>query len=254
MGNQGSSPQEGGGRGGGGLKSRLTSIRRPKRDVDDEYSSEDIRQKFQRMPRLTQEEIKIIRSSWKLIHKKIEQCGAETFLRLFEQHPDTKAVFRQFQGIDLLALEQSLEIKDHGERVMKIIDKVVHCIDNPNKVWDLLLGYGKIHYGYGALPMYFDLMGPHFVIAVRSCCSEDWYEALEYHWLAVFNMIVFVMKFGWNLQRAEEQKRARHLLNKRSGKDGKNAAASASAAAGDSSSNSVGKEANGNGSGPSKAT
>ena len=60
--------------------------------------------------------------------------------------------------------------------------------------------------GYGALPMYFDLMGPHFVIAVRSCLGNDWYEALEYHWLALFNMIVYAMKFGWNLQRAQEQK------------------------------------------------
>ena len=63
MGNQSSSD-------GGGLKSRLT-IRR-KKDCDDEYSQEDIRQKFERMPTLTSEEIKIIRSSWKLIQKKID--------------------------------------------------------------------------------------------------------------------------------------------------------------------------------------
>ena len=65
--------------------------------------------------------------------------------------------------------------------------------------------------------MYFDLMGPHFVIAVRSCLGNDWYEALEYHWLALFNIIVYVMKFGWNLQRAEEQKNARQLMSKRGG-------------------------------------
>ena len=49
--------------------------------------------------------------------------------------------------------------------------------------------------GYGALPMYFDLMGPHFVIAVRSCLGNDWYEALEYHWLALFNMIVYAIGY-----------------------------------------------------------
>jgi hypothetical protein len=31
---------------------------------------------------------------------------------------------------------------------------------------------------YGALPMYFDLMGPHFVISIRSTLGEEWYEAL----------------------------------------------------------------------------
>ena len=75
--------------------------------------------------------------------------------------------------------------------------------------------------GYGALPMYFDLMGPHFVIAVRSCLGNDWYEALEYHWLALFNMIVYAMKFGWNLQRAQEQKTARQLMTKRQEKEAK---------------------------------
>ena len=68
-------------------------------------------------------------------------------MRLFEQHPDTKAIFRKFQGIDLMALEQSIEIKEHGERVMKIVDEVVHVIENPNKVWDMLISLGKIHFG-----------------------------------------------------------------------------------------------------------
>ena len=52
-------------------------------------------------------------------------------------------------------------------------------------------------------------IGPHFVIAIRHTLVHDWYEALEYHWLALFNIIIYVMKFGWHLQRAEVQKRAR---------------------------------------------
>ena len=63
--------------------------------------------------------------------------------------------------------------------------------------------------GYGAQPMYLDLIGPHFVIAIRQTLGYDWYEALEYHWLALFELIVYVMKFGWHLQRCEVQKRSR---------------------------------------------
>ena len=54
------------------------------------------------------------------------QCGAETFLRLFEQHPDTKAIFRKFQGLDLVALEQSIEIKEHGGRVSEYVLAAEH--------------------------------------------------------------------------------------------------------------------------------
>ena len=57
--------------------------------------------------------------------------------------------------------------------------------------------------------MYFDLMGPHFVIAIRHTMANEWYEALEYHWLALFNIIIYVLKFGWHLQRADVQKTAR---------------------------------------------
>ena len=66
---------------------------------------------------------------------------------MFQQHPDTKAVFSKFQGLDLVALEQSMEIKEHGERVMIIIDRTVAAIDNPQKMWDLLIGIGKRHFG-----------------------------------------------------------------------------------------------------------
>ncbi len=61
--------------------------------------------------------------------------------------------------------------------------------------------------------MYFDLMGPHFVIAARNCVGREWYEALEYHWLALFQIIAYVMNFGWNLQRADEQRRARYVYD-----------------------------------------
>ena len=62
---------------------------------------------------------------------------------------------------------------------------------------------------HGALPMYFDLLGPHFVIAIRGSLADNWYEALEYHWLALFNIIAYCLKFGWHLQRADVQNKAR---------------------------------------------
>ena len=63
--------------------------------------------------------------------------------------------------------------------------------------------------------MYFDVMGTNFVIAVRQSMGNEWYEALEYNWLQLFKLISFVMFFGWNLQRADEQKQASQLSKKR---------------------------------------
>ena len=63
--------------------------------------------------------------------------------------------------------------------------------------------------------MYFDVMGTNFVIAVRQSMDNEWYEALEWNWLQLFSMLSYTMKFGWNLQRAEEQKQASSMSKKR---------------------------------------
>ena len=55
----------------------------------------------------------------------VPQTGAQTFVRMFESHPDTQYIFPKFRGIDLTALEQSLVIVQHGSRVMAIVDSVV---------------------------------------------------------------------------------------------------------------------------------
>ncbi len=49
---------------------------------------------------------------------------------------------------------------------------------------------------------------------MRNGIGNEWYEALEYHWLAFFNFVMYIMKFGWNLQRAEEQQKARNMSTK----------------------------------------
>ena len=56
--------------------------------------------------------------------------------------------------------------------------------------------------------MYFELMGPHFVIAIRSTLAGDWYEALEYHWLALFTMVSLVVR-----QRAFTQGTIRSIIS-----------------------------------------
>ena len=58
-------------------------------------------------------------------------------------------------------------------------------------------------------------MGTNFVIAVRQSMDNEWYEALEWNWLQLFNMLSYTMKFGWNLQRADEQKQASSMSKKR---------------------------------------
>jgi len=186
------------------VRKRLTIRRRRPQDESD-FSAIEIERKFLNIPTLTENEKDVLRSSWDLISKRVDQAGAVTFLRMFESNPETQNPFGEFQGIDLVQYEESIF---NGKRVMGIVALTLENLENYQALWKSLIRLGRDHFGYGALPMYLDLIGPHFVIAIRHTLSHDWYEALEYHWLALFNIIVYVMKFGWHLQRAEVQKKS----------------------------------------------
>ena len=65
---------------------------------------------------------------------------------MFAANPETKNVFAKFQGIDLVQLELSSEITQHGRRVMMIVDKAVKHIDNYQELWEVFIKLGRDHF------------------------------------------------------------------------------------------------------------
>lgn len=190
-----------------GMKNKM-SIRR-RRPPEKEFSEEEIRRKFENIPKLNDEEKKVLESSWILIRRNTRDVGMKMFLRMFESSRESQYSFTKFNYLDPEELENSDELRELGAKIMDFLDKLIAQIDNTKAMWDMTIELGKRHFSYGALPMYMDLYGPHFVIAVRGELGDYWYEAMEYHWLALFKFIIYTMKFGWNLKRAEEQEKAR---------------------------------------------
>lgn len=183
------------------VRKRLTIRRRNPQD-ESEFSALEIQRKFNNMPNLTEEEKKVLRSSWDIISQKVDQDGESRFLHKFESNQETEdPILQQFTQLDASIF--------NGKSAMIIVALTLENLENYQALWRNLIRLGRDHFGYGAQPMYLDLIGPHFVIAIRQTLGYDWYEALEYHWLALFELIVYVMKFGWHLQRCEVQKRSR---------------------------------------------
>jgi len=194
------------------LKRTLTVRRGGGRgEIPDEYSPIDIREKYERMPKVGSQERMIIKSSWKTIKRNvIQKRGMDLFIDTYDIQ------FKPPLGVTPV-------FREHGEKLMQVVTEAIDRLaDNmePNDqesqlLWDSLIEHGRKYLGYGALPMYFDVMGTNFVIAVRQSMDNEWYEALEWNWLQLFNMLSYTMKFGWNLQRAEEQKQASSMSKKR---------------------------------------
>ncbi|KAJ3612988.1 hypothetical protein NHX12_019245 [Muraenolepis orangiensis] len=108
------------------------------------------------LPQLSDDQIQMIKASWKVIRDDIAKVGIIMFVRLFETHPECKDVFFLFRDVeDLERLRTSRELRAHGLRVMSFIEKSVARLDQLERLEALAVELGKSHYRYNAPPKYF---------------------------------------------------------------------------------------------------
>ncbi|XP_028251149.1 x globin [Parambassis ranga] len=156
----------------------------------------------------TEDQIQMIKDSWKVIRDDIAKVGIIMFVRLFETHPECKDVFFLFRDVeDLERLRTSRELRAHGLRVMSFIEKSVARLDQLDRLEALALELGKSHYHYNAPPKYYSYVGAEFICAVQPILKERWTAELEEAWKTMFQFVTSLMKQGYQ----EESDRQRHL-------------------------------------------
>ncbi|XP_029937787.1 x globin [Myripristis murdjan] len=157
---------------------------------------------------LTEQQIQMIKESWKVIRDDIAKVGIIMFVRLFETHPECKDVFFLFRDVeDLERLRTSRELRAHGLRVMSFIEKSVARLDQLERLETLALELGKSHYRYNAPPKYYSYVGAEFICAVQPILKDRWTPELEEAWKTMFLYVTGLMKQGYQ----EESNRQRQL-------------------------------------------
>ncbi|XP_004082406.1 neuroglobin [Oryzias latipes] len=155
-----------------------------------------------------EEQIQMIKDSWKVIRDDIAKVGIIMFVRLFETHPECKDVFFLFRDVeDLERLRTNRELRAHGLRVMSFIEKSVARLDQPERLEALAVELGKSHYHYNAPPKYYNYVGAEFICAVQPILKEQWTTELEKAWQTLFQFVTALMKQGYQ----EESARQRQL-------------------------------------------
>ncbi|XP_073339540.1 x globin [Pagrus major] len=155
-----------------------------------------------------EDQIQMIKESWKVIRDDIAKVGIIMFVRLFETHPECKDVFFLFRDVeDLERLRSSRELRAHGLRVMSFIEKSVARLDQLERLEALALELGKSHYHYNAPPKYYSYVGAEFICAVQPILKERWTPELEEAWKTLFQYVTTLMKQGY----LEESNRQRQL-------------------------------------------
>ncbi|XP_041828061.1 x globin isoform X1 [Melanotaenia boesemani] len=158
----------------------------------------------------SEEQIQMIKDSWKVIRDDIAKVGIIMFVRLFETHPECKDVFFLFRDVeDLERLRTNRELRAHGLRVMSFIEKSVARLDQLEILETLAVELGKSHYHYNAPPKYYSYVGSEFICAVQPILKEKWTTELEEAWKTMFQYVTSLMKQGYQ----EESIRQRHLAS-----------------------------------------
>ncbi|AWP16666.1 putative neuroglobin-1-like [Scophthalmus maximus] len=156
----------------------------------------------------TEDQIQMIKESWRVIRDDIAKVGIIMFVRLFETHPECKDVFFLFRDVeDLERLRTSRELRAHGLRVMSFIEKSVARLDQLERLEALALELGKSHFHYNAPPKYYSYVGAEFICAVQPILKERWTAELEEAWKTMFQYVTSLMRQGYQ----EESARQRHL-------------------------------------------
>ncbi|KAI3367840.1 hypothetical protein L3Q82_026662 [Scortum barcoo] len=177
-----------------GLAAKAEFGERSREDAAAAYPSED--------------QVQMIKDSWKVIRDDIAKVGIIMFVRLFETHPECKDVFFLFRDVeDLERLRSSRELRAHGLRVMSFIEKSVARLDQLERLEALALELGKSHYHYNAPPKYYSYVGAEFICAVQPILKERWTAELEEAWKTMFQYVTSLMRQGYQ----EESNRQRQL-------------------------------------------
>ncbi|XP_027855991.1 x globin [Xiphophorus couchianus] len=157
---------------------------------------------------LSEEQVQMIKDSWKVIRDDIAKVGIIMFVRLFETHPECKDVFFLFRDVqDLERLRTNRELRAHGLRVMSFIEKSVARLDQPERLEALAVELGKSHYHYNAPPKYYNYVGTEFICAVQPILKERWTAELEEAWKTMFQYVASLMRQGYQDESAQQ----RHL-------------------------------------------
>ncbi|KAL6105980.1 uncharacterized protein ACO6RY_07375 [Pungitius sinensis] len=149
----------------------------------------------------SEQQIQMIKDSWKVIRDDIAKVGIIMFVRLFETHPECKDVFFLFRDVrDLERLRSSRELRAHGLRVMSFIEKSVARLDQPERLEALAVELGKGHFHYNAPPEYYSYVGAEFIGAVQPILKERWTAELEEAWKTLFQFVTGLMQRGYQAE------------------------------------------------------
>ncbi|XP_060588634.1 uncharacterized protein LOC132744041 [Ruditapes philippinarum] len=150
---------------------------------------------------LSEDEKRIILSTWHIMTKDLSENGLQVFLRIFETCPETKVLFH-VENARLSELARNQVIKGHGTRFMNAIGAAVSCLNEtsgqPDKLREVLYILGQQHKNYsGFKPEYFEVFYKALIWRWEFCIKEKFTPEVMDVWSRVFIYMMEGLKEGY---------------------------------------------------------
>ncbi|XP_013776049.1 globin-like [Limulus polyphemus] len=117
----------------GGVVSYFWQGESPDIDIPDEGTGLSLRDKQN------------IRKTWSIVQKDLKGNGIELFVRLFEEYPEYRKLFKSLANIPWDQLRDSKKLEVHAMSVMYAISSLVDSLDDVSCLIELLKKTGENH-------------------------------------------------------------------------------------------------------------
>ena len=88
----------------------------------------------------------------------------------------------------------------HPLRIMSVLEKTVHRLEDHQRCLKMLRQYGRKHQRFGVPPFMFDYMARSFLSVLKPLLeeSEQWDEDISQAWQSLFQLITFGIQRGYS--------------------------------------------------------
>ncbi|CAF0951207.1 unnamed protein product [Brachionus calyciflorus] len=148
---------------------------------------------------LTENEIKLVRSSWKDLAKNgdFKKYGIEMMIKIFVNHPEIKHIWKFAAKLNTEEeMRESAQLRSHGNNVFEAINSAVNVLDKLNNTNTNLVELGKKHTLYGAKTCYFVIMRDAFMEIISESLGNNFSSEHRDAWINCFDFFISQMGKG----------------------------------------------------------
>ncbi len=125
----------------------------------------------------------LIESSFELLAPRGAELVRRFYQKLFEQHPETRALFPS-------------DTREQEKKLLDALVLVVKSIRNPGKVARALHQLGKKHDAIGAAPAHYEVVGKVLLETLAELAGSQWDASLSSAWAQAYAWVAQTMQEG----------------------------------------------------------